>query len=160
MKPQDRAGAKAKVVALRPPRDGRCTTSAPHAAEQSEEKCPSKAEVSGLAERRVEQLSRKIEDLLRRLDAPVGQGSLTERRSRVSDVEVWRAAARRAAHRLGWKVRTGANSRVVWMLDVREAHLDPDSVAARDRAIADRLDHMIAAASSDRSRPARLRPVR
>ena len=145
---------------MRPPRDGRCTTSAPHAAEQRAESRPKRARVNDLTERRVEQLSAKIEDLLRRLDAPVGEGSLTERRSRVSDVEVWRVAARRAAHRLGWKVRTGANPRIVWMLDVREAHLDPARIAARDRAMADHLDHMIAAASTARPRPARLRPVR
>src|SRR5205807_2725496 len=118
---------------------------------------------SGLAERRVEQLRGQIEDLLRRLAAPVGHGSLTERQSRVSDVEMWREAARRAAHRLGWKVRTGANPRIVWMLDVREEDLDPDTVAATDKMVADRLDHMIAAASSARRPPrrlrARLRPV-
>src|SRR5438309_6319870 len=112
-------------------RDGRCTTSAPHAAEQRDESRPERARVNDIAERRAELLSAKIEGLLRRLDAPVGEGSLTEQRSRVSDVEVWRAAARRAAHRLGWKVRTGANSRIVWMLDVRAAHLDPDCMPAR-----------------------------
>lgn len=45
---------------------------------------------------------------------------LVEPRVTVDNPDLWRIAARIVGKRRGWRVRTGANARCVWMTNLRE----------------------------------------
>lgn len=108
------------------------------------------AKIVSLEQRKTEELAAVLERHMAPL-APMG--SLQVPVAKVPDVERWRRAARLAARRLGWRVRTGVSRGYVWLVDIREP--PPEVLEAHSREVMDRLDRLIneTEAASHRPRP-------
>lgn len=108
------------------------------------------ARVVSIEDRKIERLAAELE---RQMGPQIHMGSVTAPLSMVDDVDCWRRAARLAARRLGWRVRTGISERggYVWALDIREP--PPEVLEAHQRETAARLDQMISEGEAEWRRP-------